>query len=506
MIRLFQIVTFRVEMSTSRCQSPDHPVRSPPTHWTNGSHNGPKRPLPDLLSSPRTASPCPDVPITTPDEATRPSSVPLCSLPHFMTSAATKRDISQCSPNSSQSKEDEPLDLRVDCKKRKVTDENMNIIFQDEPQNETNPSTDSEHYSSALRIIACKNLTDLITRKSPSPEQAESNNHIETPAAFPYLFSSTSLLYPRPMPPLTYSGLSRITSHCVQPDIQNSSPFSLSSPSTHYPFLPLTGIRDSPYSLLRPYAARAPSLYEAIKEGRNLSTPSNTYPSPSKMKERYSCKYCSKVFPRSANLTRHLRTHTGEQPYKCKYCERSFSISSNLQRHVRNIHNKEKPYKCQHCDRAFGQQTNLDRHLKKHANVNSAPLLEEMPKKLNLSVIGQAFQRPPPELTPLQSFLVGSSFTRPMQQKQEDQCTLSDNEDEQIDVEDSDDVESSWTVESSEDRTTNYETRPEEEPAQTQQLLHSSAVSCELTIRPVDPDIDSSTSTTKNKQTNLIVT
>lgn len=85
-----------------------------------------------------------------------------------------------------------------------------------------------------------------------------------------------------------------------------------------------------------------------------------------KMKDRYACKFCGKVFPRSANLTRHLRTHTGEQPYKCKYCERSFSISSNLQRHVRNIHNKEKPFKCPLCERCFGQQTNLDRHLKKH--------------------------------------------------------------------------------------------------------------------------------------------
>uniref|UniRef100_A0A182MYW4 C2H2-type domain-containing protein n=1 Tax=Anopheles dirus TaxID=7168 RepID=A0A182MYW4_9DIPT len=85
-----------------------------------------------------------------------------------------------------------------------------------------------------------------------------------------------------------------------------------------------------------------------------------------KVKDRYSCKYCGKVFPRSANLTRHLRTHTGEQPYKCRYCERSFSISSNLQRHVRNIHNKERPFKCHLCERCFGQQTNLDRHLKKH--------------------------------------------------------------------------------------------------------------------------------------------
>ena len=88
--------------------------------------------------------------------------------------------------------------------------------------------------------------------------------------------------------------------------------------------------------------------------------------SPLKAKDRYSCRYCAKVFPRSANLTRHLRTHTGEQPYKCQYCRRCFSISSNLQRHVRNIHNKEKPFRCPLCDRCFGQQTNLDRHIKKH--------------------------------------------------------------------------------------------------------------------------------------------
>lgn len=105
------------------------------------------------------------------------------------------------------------------------------------------------------------------------------------------------------------------------------------------------------------------------------------YPTgPNKYKERYSCKYCGKIFPRSANLTRHLRTHTGEQPYKCKYCERSFSISSNLQRHVRNIHNKEKPFKCSICGKSFGQQTNLDRHLKKHEaqgpNVTDSPVHE----------------------------------------------------------------------------------------------------------------------------------
>lgn len=50
-------------------------------------------------------------------------------------------------------------------------------------------------------------------------------------------------------------------------------------------------------------------------------------PVPSVMrtnKERYMCKFCSKQFPRSANLTRHLRTHTGEQPYKVSSCFYSY--------------------------------------------------------------------------------------------------------------------------------------------------------------------------------------
>ncbi|XP_038061538.1 histone-lysine N-methyltransferase MECOM-like [Patiria miniata] len=139
------------------------------------------------------------------------------------------------------------------------------------------------------------------------------------------------------------------------------------------------------YSHLFPNAAfqnfRKFDQYHAEKSlGKSgLSPPHRTYPgsvlypsSGEKMimrsKDRYTCKYCGKLFPRSANLTRHLRTHTGEQPYSCKYCDRSFSISSNLQRHVRNIHNKEKPFKCPLCERCFGQQTNLDRHLKKHEN------------------------------------------------------------------------------------------------------------------------------------------
>ncbi|XP_025142065.2 histone-lysine N-methyltransferase MECOM isoform X7 [Bubalus bubalis] len=123
------------------------------------------------------------------------------------------------------------------------------------------------------------------------------------------------------------------------------------------------------FSALKPEATE---LLQSVPSMFNFRAPPNALPENllRKGKERYTCRYCGKIFPRSANLTRHLRTHTGEQPYRCKYCDRSFSISSNLQRHVRNIHNKEKPFKCHLCDRCFGQQTNLDRHLKKHENGN----------------------------------------------------------------------------------------------------------------------------------------
>uniref|UniRef100_A0A1Y1L9R5 C2H2-type domain-containing protein n=1 Tax=Photinus pyralis TaxID=7054 RepID=A0A1Y1L9R5_PHOPY len=162
--------------------------------------------------------------------------------------------------------------------------------------------------------------------------------------------------YPRPIHPLILE-MYRPNFHPLQGPQNNDRLLPHPFGPRHFPFInPLQHARN--FDLLRPNLQN----FGAVKPYHDVIQQQTQ----SKMKDRYACKFCGKVFPRSANLTRHLRTHTGEQPYKCRYCERSFSISSNLQRHVRNIHNKEKPFKCPLCERCFGQQTNLDRHLKKH--------------------------------------------------------------------------------------------------------------------------------------------
>jgi hypothetical protein len=71
------------------------------------------------------------------------------------------------------------------------------------------------------------------------------------------------------------------------------------SPLAHGP--PATSLPHHPFPFGSPVVTSAGGVAGGVAHPGN------------KLKERYACKFCGKIFPRSANLTRHLRTHTGEQ-------------------------------------------------------------------------------------------------------------------------------------------------------------------------------------------------
>ncbi|XP_073993434.1 hamlet isoform X2 [Rhodnius prolixus] len=251
------------------------------------------------------------------------------------------------SPVSSKASEkfnEQPLDLRVGGKRAR---------------SETPPSVKSERETPSPKKTELEKTPETVGPRA-------SDTMVDTPTGVPVdrgggmdngeKSTPPAMAYPRPIHPMFLEALYRPPFPPFQQrDSQERLFGGQFGPARPFPFM-----GSQRYDLRAPFPPNGKPYHEALQN--------NAAPAPpgARTKDRYACKFCGKVFPRSANLTRHLRTHTGEQPYKCKYCERSFSISSNLQRHVRNIHNKEKPFKCPLCDRCFGQQTNLDRHLKKH--------------------------------------------------------------------------------------------------------------------------------------------
>nr|CAD7397835.1 unnamed protein product [Timema poppensis] len=256
-------------------------------------------------------------------------------------------------PPNDDREDEQPLDLRVEHKKlslvmirRRIEDENQNIILRTpSPSPSFTPPPEKEMSRNGESPMIEERKPSSPVSPSCSTSSSHNNNTNSVKPTSPSINPYPVLFSHPPLHPIMLEAMYRGSQGKDVPRLPMSYPISPTgypqSPRP-YPFLnpnflnghhqpSPSGVPPSPqhqqhhpppFDVLRAHHQH-PALQQHHPHQKSFphNSPSEqqTNGSGGKLKDRYSCKFCGKVFPRSANLTRHLRTHTGEQPYKCKY-------------------------------------------------------------------------------------------------------------------------------------------------------------------------------------------
>ena len=52
----------------------------------------------------------------------------------------------------------------------------------------------------------------------------------------------------------------------------------------------------------------------------------------------FSCNFCSQFMRYKCDMTRHIRTHTGEKLFQCSICSKGFNRKAHMQGHMQTVH------------------------------------------------------------------------------------------------------------------------------------------------------------------------